>query len=147
MMAVNVTVLNVSPQTYDLLVRQARVLHREPDELADELLRSHIRSTEHPYIVRREGVRGGRPVLRNSSIPVWLIVAMWRTGDSLEDIGQAYPHLEPAAIYDAISYYFDHRAEIEAEIAENRIERVLVLTGAKMGTDGVIIFPEADVPG
>jgi len=32
----------------------------------------------------------------------------------------AYPHLLPAAVYDAISYYFDQREEIEAQIAENK---------------------------
>lgn len=49
---------------------------------------------------------------------------MWKAGDSLEEIGPAYPHLKPAASYDAISYYLDHQQQVEAEIAEDRIERV-----------------------
>jgi uncharacterized protein (DUF433 family) len=70
---------------------------------------------------------GGRPILRGSNIPVWLIAAMWKAGDSPEEIGQAYSHLEPAPIYDVISYYLDHQQEIEAEIAENRINGFLAI--------------------
>jgi uncharacterized protein (DUF433 family) len=130
----------VSQQTYQLLVQRADATQRTPNELADELLRARILPTDHPYVVRRPGSRGGRPILRGSSVPVWLVVAMWKAGDSLEDIGETYPHLEPAAIYDAISYYLDHRAEIEDEIAANRIERVLDNSGAVMDERGVITF-------
>ncbi len=119
-MATPVATLTVSQQTYELLARRARATRREPDELADEFLRACVQPTEHPYVVRREGFRGGRPILRDSNVPVWLIAAMWKAGDSFEEIEQAYPHLKPAAIYDAISYYLDHQQEIEAEIAENR---------------------------
>ena len=143
-MATPVATLKVSRQTYELLVQRARASRRTPDEMAEELIRAQVHPTDHPYIVRREGVRGGRPVLRGTSIPVWLIAAMWKAGDSPEEIEAAYPHLELAAIYDAISYYLDHQEEIEAEIAENRIERVLKDTGATMNAQGVITFSEAD---
>ena len=142
-MTMPVATLTVSQRTYELLAQRARAARCEPGELADEFLRAHIQPTEHPYIVRREGFRCGRPILRDSSIPVWLVVAMWKAGDSPEEIGQAYPHLKPAAIYDAISYYLDHQQEVEAEIAENRIGRVLTDTGASMDKQGVILFPES----
>jgi len=138
-----VATLTVSRRTYEWLIQLAREIRRAPDELADELLCAHVQPTEHPYIVQREGFRGGRPILRGSSIPVWLVAAMWKAGDSPEEIGQAYPHLEPAAIYDAIGYYLDHQAAIEAEIAENRIERVLANTSATMDERGVITFSES----
>jgi uncharacterized protein (DUF433 family) len=134
--------LTISQTTYELLEQQAQATQRPLEELADELLRAHVQLTNHPYIVQREGFRGRRPILRGSNIPVWLIAAMWKAGDSPEEIRQAYPHLEPAAIYDAISYYLDHQQEVEAEIAENRIERVLADTGAKLDEDGVIIFSD-----
>ncbi len=132
--------LTVSQQTYQLLVQRADATQRTPNELADELLRARIQPADHPYVVRRPGFRGGRPILRGSSIPVWLVVAMWKAGDSLEEVGEAYPHLEPAAIYDAISYYLDHQSEIEDEIAENRIERVLDDAGAMIDERGVVTF-------
>ncbi len=137
-----VTVLTISQQMYDRLSQHASAAQRDLNEFAETLLRAQIQLTDHPYVVRQEGQRGGRPVLRGSNIPVWLIVAMWKAGDSLDDIGQAYPPLEPAALYDAISYYFDHRQEIETEIHQNRITEVVTDTGAVMDHDGVLIFPE-----
>ena len=132
--------ITVLPKTYELLTQRAQVTNQEIDELLQDLLTEPLLPTEHPYIVRREGVRGGRPILRGGSIPVWLVAAMWKAGDMPEEIAQTYPHLELAAIYDAISYYLDHQAEIEAEIAENRIEQVLEDVQATMSNTGEIIF-------
>lgn len=83
-------------------------------------------------------------MLRGSSIPVWLVIAMWKAGDTPDEIAQAYPYLRPAAIYDAISYYFDHREDVEAEIAENRIERVLADVDAVMDEQGVVGFSQTN---
>lgn len=136
--------LTILPQTYQLLTQHAQATHQEIDDLLQALLVGALHPTEHPYIVRRAGFRGGRPILRGSSIPVWLVAAMWKAGDTPEEIGQTYPHLEPAAIYDAISYYLDHQAEIEAEINENRIEQVLAETQATLDHSGKITFPQSN---
>ena len=112
--------ITISQKTFERLSHRAAQTQRTTDELADELLRRETQATEHPYVVRREGFRGGRPILRGSSIPVWLVAAMWKSGDTTDDILRAYPHLEAAVVYDAISYYLDHREEIEVQIAENR---------------------------
>ena len=140
-MSPSTATLTISRETFEQLARRAAQSQRTANELAEELLQAEIQPTEHPYIVRREGFRGGRPILRGSSMPVWLVAAMWKSGDTADDILRAYPHLEPAAVYDAISYYLDHRAEIEAQIEENRIERALKETGATMNAEGVITFP------
>lgn len=67
-----------------------------------------------------EGVCGGRPVIKGTRIPVWLIVGWLRDGCSPEQIQQEiYPHLSLAQLYDAISFYYDHQGEIEADIAAN----------------------------
>jgi uncharacterized protein (DUF433 family) len=131
--------IHISEKAYQRLAQEATRSQRTPDELAEELLEA--RATEHPYIVRIERLRGGRPVLRGSSMPVWLIAAMWKSGDSADDILRAYPHLQPAAVYDAISYYLDHSDEIETQIAENRIENALAAAGAQLAADGLITFP------
>ncbi len=98
--------------------------------------------TEHPHIVRTEGVCGGRPRIKGTRIPVSLIAEYHRMGESVQDVVMMYPHLDPAAIYDAISYYLDHRAEIEAEIEANRLESALAGAGAELGDDGVIRFQQ-----
>lgn len=78
------------------------------------------RSTEvvHPYVERRTGVQGGRPVIKGTRFPVSSIVQNHRRGLSVEEILQEFPHLTPAQVYDALSYYHDHREEIEEEIIE-----------------------------
>lgn len=95
---------------------------------------------EHPYVVRTEGVCGGRPRIKDSRIPVSVIAGFYREGEPVEEIVATYPHIDPAAIRDAVGYYLDHRQEIEAEIEANSLESVLADTGAVLGEDGVIRF-------
>jgi uncharacterized protein (DUF433 family) len=94
--------------------------------------------TEHPHIVRVDGV----PMLRGTRIRVRLIAQLHRAGDSVGDILESYPHLEPAAVHDAISYFLDHLPEIEQEIKAHQIEAVLARTGAKMDERGFITFDD-----
>jgi uncharacterized protein (DUF433 family) len=79
-----------------------------------------ITKTEHPYIVRVEGICGGKPIIKGSRIPVWLIAGWFKDGYSPEQIQkETYPHLSLAQIYDALSYYYDHQQEIDSDIAAN----------------------------
>jgi uncharacterized protein (DUF433 family) len=75
--------------------------------------------TEHPYIVRIPGVCGGKPVIQGTRIAVWLIAGWFRQGYTPEEIQEMYPQLTLAQIHDALSYYYDHQAEIERDIREN----------------------------
>ncbi len=134
--------LNLPETIYQQAKQVAETSKRSVEDVLIELLQIRIQPTEHLYVVQHEGLRGGRPILRGTSIPVWRIVAMWKGGDAMEEIAQAYPHVELAAIYDAMSYYFDHRAEIDEQIAENKIERVLKKHNAAIDQDGVISFAD-----
>ncbi len=82
-------------------------------------------ATEHPYIVRTPGIYGGRPRIKGSRISVRHIAQLYKLGETVEDMIQAHPHLTPASVYDALSYYLDHQAEIEQEIAESRLEALV----------------------
>jgi uncharacterized protein (DUF433 family) len=81
--------------------------------------------TEHPYIVRKSGVCGGSPIIDGSRITVRLIAQLVKTGASAEEILASYPDLSLAQIHDAISFYFDHREEIEQDIDDNKIKNIL----------------------
>ena len=72
----------------------------------------------HPYVEHRPGVQGGRPVIKGSRFPVSAIVQDYRRRLSVEEILRDFPSLRPAEVYDALSYYYDHRAEIDQEIVE-----------------------------
>lgn len=97
-------------------------------------------ATEHQHIERVEGVQGGRPVVKGTRTPVKTIVGYYKLGLSVEEILEGLPHLTPAQVYDALSYYHDHQEEIERDIRESRIERVLKEQGLIMDKEGVITF-------
>ncbi len=72
----------------------------------------------HPYVERRSDVQGGRPVIKGSRFPVSSIVQSHGRGLSVDEILREFPQLSPAEVHDALSYYYDHRVQVEQEIAE-----------------------------
>jgi uncharacterized protein (DUF433 family) len=61
-------------------------------------------------------VRGGRPRIAGTRITVADIVIMHlRLGQSLEEIAGKY-NLDLADVYAAMTYYYDHRSEIDGSI-------------------------------
>jgi len=75
----------------------------------------------HPHIVSDPAVCGGSPRIKGTRIAVRTVtVYMLHHGVSPEDLLGYYPHLSLASIYDALSYYYDNREEIDAEIAANQ---------------------------
>jgi len=92
-----------------------------------ELLQSQVVAwpagevTEHPYIERRANVLSGEPVVKGTRTPVRAIVEHWKFGDPPDEITRKLPHLRLAHIFDALSYYDDHRDEIERYIVLNRV--------------------------
>lgn len=72
----------------------------------------------HPLVECREGVQGGRPVIKGTWFPVSSVVQNYRRGLSVEEIMRAFPHLNAAQVHDALSYYHDHQQQIDQQIAE-----------------------------
>ena len=99
--------------------------------------------TEHPHIVRVKGVRGGRPVIKSTAIEVALVVKLYKMGESADEILSMYPHLAPAAVYDALSYYHDHQKEIEQAIADQDIHSILDQHSLSIDSQGRIV-PKAN---
>jgi len=69
--------------------------------------------TEYPHIVRRVSAGGDTTVLAGTNIGVWFIVRQLRTNDTPEDIVASLPHVTLAGVHAAMTYYYDHRAEID----------------------------------
>jgi uncharacterized protein (DUF433 family) len=75
--------------------------------------------TLNHYIKSTPNVRSGKPRIAGTRITVADIVIMFlRMGQSPEIIAGEYD-LAPAAVYAAISYYYDHRAEIDQSIQKD----------------------------
>ena len=72
----------------------------------------------HPYIECIAGVQGGRPVIKGTRFPVSSIVQNHRGGRSVDEMLREFPHLTPAQVYDALSFYYDHQTQIDQEISD-----------------------------
>jgi uncharacterized protein (DUF433 family) len=81
--------------------------------------------TEHPYVVRCQGPGGEQAWVKGTRLSVALIAALFNRGETTSGILAMYPRLTPAALYDALFHYFDHKAEIDAEIAGNDPDQVI----------------------
>ena len=77
---------------------------------------------KHPYVEKKSGVCGGDPVIVNTRISVSLIVEMKNADNSVDEMVAMYPHLTHAQVYDALSYYYDNKDEINKIIDENKEE-------------------------
>jgi uncharacterized protein (DUF433 family) len=74
----------------------------------------------HPYVVSDPETCGGSPRIIGTRITVrTVVIAVLLHGQTPEGLLAHYPHLTLAGIHDALSYYYDHREEIDREIAEH----------------------------
>ena len=99
--------------------------------------------TEYRYIARVPGVYGGRPIIKGTRTPIKSIVGYYKMGLSVEEILEGLPFLTPAQVYEALSYYHDHQPEIEEDIRESQVERLIERYGLKVTTDGRIVAEES----
>jgi uncharacterized protein (DUF433 family) len=100
-------------------------------------------TSHHAHVVHTEGVCGGRARIRGTRISVRTIAELLLRGEPFEEISATYPHVEPAALQDAIGYYLDHRSEIDSEIEANKLDNVLDRVGATLDPHGVIRFRDS----
>ena len=118
----SMTVVRLSTHTYELLTRRARQVNSSPDTLADEVLHRELQPA-HPYVEIEKSWWGAHAVVKDAGIPVSMIVSYVRGGLAPEEFSEEiHPALTPAHVHDALSYYYDHRDEIDREIAENTEE-------------------------
>lgn len=66
------------------------------------------------------GVMGGDACIRNTRIPVWLLVNYRRLGATDTDILQDYPDLNAADLINAFAYAEAHSHEIEMAIRRQK---------------------------
>ena len=77
------------------------------------------------------GVCGGKPRIKGHRIKVQHVV-VWheRMGRSPDEIVSQHPGLTLADVYAALTYYWDHRAQIDADIKEGREFAAKLRSGA-----------------
>ena len=72
-----------------------------------------IERTDHPHIVKVQGVAGGEPIILGTRIMVRTIIEQYQLGNSIEEMLWDFPHLTSAQIHDALSYYHDHKQDMD----------------------------------
>jgi uncharacterized protein (DUF433 family) len=85
---------------------------------------------DHPYIVSQPDYCGGSPVIKGTKFPVRSVVNyVLRQGLAPEELVGEFSHLTLAQVYDALSYYYDNRAEVDRDLQENSQENHIPETG------------------
>lgn len=74
------------------------------------------------FIIRDQGVRGGRPTIDGTGITVNRIATWYNLGLRPEEIAGRIGHLSLAQVYAALAHYHANRDEIDAEIAAEEVE-------------------------
>jgi uncharacterized protein (DUF433 family) len=114
--------VTLSKTTYQWLRRKAQESAQTPDQVADELLRRQL-APKHAYVEVVEKITGPQAMIRDTRIPVSIIIGYLRLGETPESLVEnILPHLTLAQVYDALSYYHDHQDEIEQEMIANTEE-------------------------
>ena len=68
----------------------------------------------HPYITIDKKVRNGEPVISGTGIRILDVAIRYEImGMSAEDIIVSFPHLNLSQVHDALSYYYEHKNEVD----------------------------------
>jgi len=82
----------------------------------------------HPHI---EITADGHARIRGTGFKVRMLAEEHLTGVSPDELQRWHPHLSMVQIHGALSYYYDHKQEFDAEIAE--LNRFVEEMRAKQG--------------
>lgn len=113
------SIVTLSEPTYRLLQERAGQEEETPDQLADALLLQQLTS-RHAHVEVVSKATGDQAMIKGTRVPVSIVVEYLRSGETPESLIQSVlPHLCLAQVYDALSYYHDHRCDIDREIDQN----------------------------
>ena len=78
------------------------------------------------YVTKNPEILNGEPIITGTRTSVRAIVGLWQLGIMPEEILNHLPHLTLAQVFDALSFYLDHQAEIDEYIDLNQVPDELV---------------------
>jgi uncharacterized protein (DUF433 family) len=107
---------------YDLVAERAAARDETPDHFVVELLSQQL-LPNHPHVETIHSRSGPRAVIKGTRIGIDVIAGYSLAGHSAQEIADdILPHLTLAQVYDALSYYEDHRSIMEEMLQANRPE-------------------------
>ena len=73
-----------------------------------------IEKVNHCYVTHNPKIQGGEPVIKGTRFPVRSAVFyVIKEGLLPEELVREFPQLSLSSVYDALSYYYDNKEEIE----------------------------------
>jgi uncharacterized protein (DUF433 family) len=96
----------MNQQLVNSLLQVIEALSPEERTLLESRLKSHT-------IQKTPGICGGHARIRNTRIPVWMLVSLRRQGADDVELLQNYPSLTSEDLTAAWDYYEQHRSEID----------------------------------
>jgi uncharacterized protein (DUF433 family) len=87
--------------------------------------RTQIERTEHPHVIKSQGVLGGQPRIDNQRISVLMLLDYYESGASIDEILEGYPTLSISTLLDALSYGYDHPDEMDYWRERQKLRNVL----------------------
>jgi uncharacterized protein (DUF433 family) len=69
------------------------------------------------YIAKTPGVCGGHARIENTRIRVHDVIGLLQNGETVESVTRQVPGITRAQVYECLSYYEDHLAEIDYLVA------------------------------
>ncbi|HSV49193.1 MAG TPA: DUF433 domain-containing protein [Candidatus Acidoferrales bacterium] len=77
--------------------------------------------TEHPYVAVNPKICSGSPVIAGTRVRVVDVAVEYEyLSNSPDEIINAHPHLKLEQVHDALSYYYENRAELDKKIKEDK---------------------------
>ncbi len=77
--------------------------------------------TVHPYVETNPKVCNGSPVIAGKRVRIQDVAVEYEyMGATPDDIVTAHPQLKLEQVHDALSYYYEHQAEIDAKIKADK---------------------------
>ena len=120
----------------EYIADQAKSVAEQSEQIAETAIRLQLGNSVH--IEQKQTAFGPQAYLRGSRVAVRHVAAFLKANYSVEEIIQTgLPHTPPAAIYEAIAYYYDHQAEIEAELEANAQDATLIQLREKLSAEQV----------
>ena len=79
-----------------------------------------LQKTDHPYVEVNPKICNGSPVIKGTRIRVVDVAIEYEyLNHTPDEIINAQPHLKLEQIHDALSYYYENRAELDEKIRED----------------------------
>ncbi len=74
-------------------------------------------ATSYRYVVQTPGIRSGHPIVEGTRIGVHDVVAMIKTGATVDEVVANFPRLTRAQVYECLAYYEDHKGQLDSLVA------------------------------